>query len=132
MKHFLPLITALIGLSLPVLKAAEEPLPTVSATPRWITIRYGEQRNGRPVPLTIMIRKDTIISIEGRNEEQPLAQEAWPDNPPDAGNVPVSIVIKTNQDKVTFYIPGLTAATAPTVMERIQSLAESADPAFAH
>ena len=78
--------------------------------------------NGRKVPFSMSIRKDTIVSVY----EQVLRQESdQPATPDDRTKIPVEIVINTKETVDKFRIGGLTSATAPAVLKKIMAAVDT-------
>lgn len=116
-----------IATSLCPLMGSEEPLPSVQSTANWITVRSEQLLNGRKVPYSMSIRKDTIVSVYEHVLEPQLAGVDRPTTPNAPEMVPVEIVIASDQNQERFRVGGLTSATAPAFLKKIMDAIDSAN-----
>ncbi len=119
MKRSILLIAATLAASFTQLSGAEESLPKIESTTTWITVRSEFLLNGRKVPISMIIRKDTIVSVHEEVLERQRAESEKPATPDDFAKIPVEIVINTKETMDRFRIRGLTSATAPAVLKMI-------------
>ena len=81
--------------------------------------------NGRKVPFSMSIRKDTIVSVYERVLEYQRADTDQPTTPDDRAKIPVEIVINTKESMDRWRIGGLTSATAPAVLKKIMAAVDT-------
>ena len=125
MKHSILLTAAILAASFSPLLGAEESLPTIESTTKWITVRSEFLLNGRKVPFSMSIRKDTIVSVFEQVLERQLTNSDQPATPDDRAKIPVEIVINTKETTDRFRIGGLTSATAPAVLKKIMAAVDT-------
>ncbi len=125
MKHIILLIATILAASFSQLSGAEESLPTIESTTKWITVRSEFLLNGRKVPFSMSIRKDTIVSVYEEVLERQRTETEQSVTPDDRAKIPVEIVINTKETMDRFRIKGLTSATAPAVLKMIMAAVDT-------
>ena len=125
MKHSILLIATILAGSFSQLSGAEESLPTIESTTKWITVRSEFLLNGRKVPFSMSIRKDTIVSVYEEVLERQRTETEQSVTPDDRAKIPVEIVINTKETMDRFRIKGLTSATAPAVLKMIMAAVDT-------
>ena len=125
MKHSILLTAAILAASFSPLLGSEESLPSIESTAKWIAVRSEFLLNGRKVPFSMIIRKDTIVSVYEQVLEVQRSDSDQSATPDDRAKIPVEIVINTKETMDRFRIGGLTSATAPAVLKKIMDAVDT-------